>query len=237
MNQNGQVSVRGDWPGLVTLRSGWWKAIARPLNDESSEAAIRAERASSDFLARCAATLIDLGSTGVHSPPLMRGADRMYRAAGFAAHVELSLLEADLRSAPRDVDGVRLASNAEQDRAVEVDRRAFEGEWRVGRLGLVDALSATPDSVMLWLEHGAGFSIVGVSAEIAYLQRIAIDPDEQGAGLGRLLLRGSMAWARRRGARTMLLNTQTDNEKATMLYRSESFDVLPSRLTILRHPA
>lgn len=237
MNQSGQVSVRGEWPGLVALRSGWWKAIARPLNDESPEAAIRAERASSDFLTRCVGTLVDLGVTGVHSPPLMRGSDRMYRAAGFVAHVELSLLEADLRSAPRDVDGVRMASNAERDRAAEVDRRAFSGEWRVGRLGLIDALAATPDSVMLWLDEGTGFSIVGVSAEIAYLQRIAIDPDEQGAGLGRVLLRGSMAWARRRGARTMLLNTQTDNEKATMLYRSESFHVLGSRLAILRHPA
>ena len=237
MNQSGQVSVRGEWPGLVTLRSGWWKAVARPLNDESSEAAIRAERASSDFLRRCVGALLDLGTTGVHSPPLMRGADRMYRAAGFVAHVELALLEADLRSAPREVDGVRLASNAERERAIEVDQRAFDGEWRVGRLGLIDALDATPDSVMLWLDQGTGFSIVGVSAELAYLQRIAIDPDEQGAGLGRLLLRGSMAWARRRGARTMLLNTQTDNEKATMLYRSESFHVLPTRLAILRHPA
>ncbi|MDX1449576.1 MAG: GNAT family N-acetyltransferase, partial [Acidimicrobiia bacterium] len=72
---------------------------------------------------------------------------------------------------------------------------------------------------------------------VAYLQRIAVDPGDQGAGVGRTLLRGSMAWARRRGARTMLLNTQTDNEKATMLYRSERFTVLSSRLTILRHPA
>lgn len=160
----------------------------------------------------------------------------MYRAAGFEPHVELSLLEADLRSAPRDVEGVRLASNAERAQAADIDRRAFAGEWRVGRLGLIDALDATPDSVMLWLEGGTGFSIVGVSAEIAYLQRIAIDPDEQGVGRGRTLLRGSMAWARRRGARTMLLNTQTDNEKATMLYRSESFQVLPARLKILRHP-
>lgn len=237
MNQSGQVSVRGEWPGLVNLRSGWWKAVARPLNDESPEAAIRAERASSDFLARCVAALGDRGVTGVHSPPLMRGADRMYRAAGFDLHAELSLLEADLRGAPRDVDGVRPASRSEHERAAEVDRRAFVGDWRVGRLGLLDAIQATPDSVMLWLVEGTGFAIVGVSAEIAYLQRIAVDPDEQGAGRGRILLRGSMAWARRRGARTMLLNTQTDNEKATMLYRSESFHVLPSRLTILRHPA
>lgn len=237
MNQSGRVSVRGEWPGLVTLRSGWWKAVARPLHDESSDAAIRAERASAEFVGRCAAYLIDFGVEAVHSPPLLGTADRIYRAAGFVDHAQLVLLEADLRSAPREVVGVHPASQAEKDRAGDIDGRAFRGDWRVGRLGLADALAATPDSVMLWPDDGEGFVIVGVSTDIAYIQRIAVDPHDQGRGVGRLLLRGAMAWARRRGARTMLLNTQSDNEKATMLYRSESFDVLPSRLTILRFPA
>jgi ribosomal protein S18 acetylase RimI-like enzyme len=237
MNAGANVSVRGEWPGLVTLRSGWWKAVARPLNDESSEAVLRAERSTVDFVRRSADTLIGLGATGVHSPPLMRGMDRTFRAAGFAAHVELLLLERDLRRGVEPQEGVHVATATDREQAVSIDARAFMGDWRVGRLGLEDALTATPDSTMLSLDEGNGFAIVGVSTEIGYLQRIAVAPDMQGTGMGRILLRASMAWARRRGARTMMLNTQLDNERATQMYRSESFTVLPTRLTIHRYPA
>lgn len=235
MNAGASVSVRGEWPGLVTLRSGWWKAVARPLNDDSPEAVLRAERSTVDFVRRCAEVLLDLDVTGVHSPPLMRGTDRTFREAGFAPHVELLLLERDLRPDGHRADGVHVATPADREEAVAIDARAFTGDWRVGRLGLEDALTATPDSTMLFLDGGRGFSIVGVSTEIGYLQRIAVDPDTQGSGLGRVLLRASMAWARRRGARTMMLNTQLDNERATQMYRSESFTVLPTRLTIHRY--
>ena len=235
MNAGANVTVRGEWPGLVTLRSGWWKAVGRPLNDDSPEAVLRAERSTVDFVRRCADTLFELGVSGVHSPPLMRGMDRTFRAAGFAPHVELLLLECDLRRSVEAQEGVHIATPADREAAVSIDATAFVGDWRVGRLGLEDALTATPDSTMLSLDDGSGFAIVGVSTEIGYLQRIAVEPDAQGTGRGRLLLRASMAWARRRGARTMMLNTQLDNERATQMYRSESFTVLPTRLTIHRY--
>jgi [ribosomal protein S18]-alanine N-acetyltransferase len=235
MNAGTNVSVRGEWPGLVTLRSGWWKAVARPLNDDSTEAVLRAERSTVDFVRRSADALVDLGVSGVHSPPLMRGMDRTYRAAGFEPHAELLLLERDLRSGVEPQDGVHVATAADREAAVSIDANAFVGDWRVGRLGLEDALTATPNSTMLALDDGKGFAIVGVSTEIAYLQRIAVEPDIQGTGRGKILLRASMTWARRRGARTMLLNTQLDNERATQMYRSESFTVLSTRLTIHRY--
>lgn len=234
MRSDGSLSVRGEWPGILTIRSAWWKAVARPLHDDSTDAVLRAERASTEFVKRCALALIDRGATSVHSPPLMRGTDRMFRAAGFTPHIELLLLERDLRHNVPPLEGVHEATPAERDEAVGIDAAAFSGDWRVGRLGLDDALAATADSTMLALDGGGGFAIVGLSAEVAYLQRIAVDPPAQGTGRGRILLRGSMAWARQRGARSMMLNTQSDNEKATHMYRSESFTVLPTRLTIHR---
>jgi [ribosomal protein S18]-alanine N-acetyltransferase len=234
MNGTGSVTARGDWPGLVTLRAGWWKGVARPLNDDSVDAVLRVERASTEFVRRCATTLIDMGARSVHSPPTMRGSDKMFRTAGFEHHLELLLLERDLRRNVPTVEGVRTSTDEDRRQAVRIDSLAFEGDWRVGELGLADALGATPDSIMLTLDGGEGFAIVGVSNEISYLQRIAVEPESQSAGLGRLLLRSSMAWARSRGARTMMLNTQLDNERATHMYRSESFTVLPNRLSILR---
>lgn len=234
MSAAGSVAVRGRWPGLITLRAGWWKAVARPLHDDSEEAVLRAERSSAEFLRRCAETLGDLGATGVHSPPLMHGSERMFRAAGFVPHLELALLERDLRTDVPPLEGVHVSTEHEREEAIDIDRRAFESDWRVGRLGLVDALDATADSTMISLDVGGGFAIVGLSADIGYLQRIAVDPEHQGSGRGRTLVRGAMAWARNHGARTMLLNTQLDNERATQMYRSESFIVLPTRLTIHR---
>ncbi len=208
--------------------------MARPLHDDSVDAVLRVERASTDFVRRCALSLIEVGARSVHSPPTMRGSDKVFRSAGFGPHLELLLLERDLRRNVPTVEGVRIATEEDKEEAVRIDSIAFDGDWRVGRLGLADALEATPDSTMLTLHGGEGFAIIGVSSEIGYLQRIAVKPEFQRGGLGRLLLRGSMAWARNKGARTMMLNTQMDNERATQMYRSESFTVLPNRLTILR---
>jgi [ribosomal protein S18]-alanine N-acetyltransferase len=228
------VTVRGHWPGIVILRSGWWKGFGRPLHDDSPDAVLRVDRASAEFVRRSAHTLTDLGAGAVFSPPMMRGSDRVFRAAGFQPNRQLLLLERDLRREIAPNQGPSLSSSDDLIAAARIDAVAFEDDWRVGRLGLVDALDATPHSTLLMVEGGAGFAIVGVSAEVGYLQRIAVDPSRQGRGVGRSLLRGAMTWARGRGARTMLLNTQTDNEKATHMYRSESFVVLPSRLTIHR---
>lgn len=230
----GSVTLHGDWPGLVTLRAGWWKGVARPLHDDSVDALLRVERASTDFVRRCALSLTNEGAGSVHSPPTMRGSDRVFRSAGFEPHLQLLLLERDLRGNVPKVEGVRVSTDDDREEAVRIDSVAFDGDWRVGRLGLADALEATPDSTMLTLQGGQGFAIIGVSSEVGYLQRIAVRPEAQGEGLGRLLLRASMAWARNRGARTMMLNTQMDNERAAQMYRSEHFTVLPNRLTILR---
>ncbi|HSJ28125.1 MAG TPA: GNAT family N-acetyltransferase [Acidimicrobiia bacterium] len=237
MNGEGQVSTRGEWPGLVTLRAGWWKGVARPRHDHTLDAVLRLERSSSDFVRRCTTWLADHGAATVDSPPLMHGSARVFQQAGFSPYAELLLFERDLRDRLPTPADVRDATEGDRIAAARIDDAAFDGDWRVGRLGLADALDATPHSVMLFHGSGAGFVIAGVSHEIGYLQRIAVDPSHQGQGYGRALVQAAMAWARSRGARTMMLNTQIDNERATQMYRSESFVALPSRLVIHRHQA
>lgn len=234
MNGAGSVTIRGEWPGSVTIRSGWWKAVARPLNDQSGDAVLRMERGSAEFVRRAAHALVELGAGAVMSPPLMPGSDSTFRRAGFTPYSHLVLMERDLRRDVPDVAGVHEATDAEEAAAIEIDDAAFDTPWRVGRLGLVDAREATPQSIMLWSDDGPAFSVIGIANEIGYLQRIAVHPDRQGAGLGRTLVRGSMGWARRNGARTMMLNTQPENDRAAALYRSEGFRELPSRLSIHR---
>ncbi len=140
------------------------------------------------------------------------------------------------RSLARPITEARIAVRTGQiDEAVPIDRQAFDPDWQIGRMGLQDALTATVRSRLLVSEPEPvqGFAIVGVTGSTGYLQRIAVNPEHGGRGVGRELLRAAMTWARSAGARAMLLNTQPENERAASLYRSEGFVTLPDRLNVL----
>ncbi len=238
MNRDRTIRPRGRWPGPVILRSGWSKARVRPYNDDLPEAAMRLERGSSDFLAVCARWLFERGVPAVRSGPLDSSSRRPWERAGFHRHRELALLERSLdRPAPAGPVLVREGREEEWGIAAGIDAAAFDVEWRIGRSGMAEASSATPVSRFLIAEidgSPTGFAIVGTTVQVAYLQRLAVAPASRGLGVGAALTRASITWARARGARTMLLNTQPDNEAAIALYRSQGFHVLPERLSILR---
>lgn len=235
---NRAISARGSWPGRVTLRSGWAQSIARPFNDDTADAALRLDRGSAHFLRTSTEWLFDAGAPSVISTPLHPGMDRVWDEAGFAPFRELLLMERDL-SFPTEppIHPIEPGEDDDWEAALEIDRRAFDPEWRIGRHGLEDARDATPTTAFLVSraeDEVTGFSIVGISSVTGYLQRIAVDPRVQGTGLGRSLLRASVEWVGRRQAQTLLLNTQRDNRGAARLYRSERFETLPQPLLLLR---
>jgi ribosomal protein S18 acetylase RimI-like enzyme len=99
-------------------------------------------------------------------------------------------------------------------------------------------MSATPHAALLLTHEGdapSGFAIVGVGSIAGYLQRVAVDPRFSRRGLGRSLVRAANQWARRRGARSMMLNTQPDNEAAARLYADEGFEKMLDQLTVFRY--
>ena len=239
MTSGKRITSRGDWPGPVALRSGWWKGVCRRLNDESDDVVLRVERGSVEFLDRCVHWAAEEGAPAVWSPPLPATSAGMWRAAGFSPDRSLAMMERDLGvPVPAAEREAREGTTADLHRAARLDRDAFDGIWRMGRVGLEDAMTATPRSMLLVVEgdhaEQVAFAIIGVAIHASYLQRIAVDPRWQGRGIGRDLLRRSMTWARSAGARTMLLNTQMDNHSAAALYRSEGFISLPNGLTLYR---
>lgn len=180
--------------------------------------------------------LLAKGASRAISPPLARGSERMWAEAGFRPGPQLALMERDL-GAPieQPTIAVRRGTRRQLEPAADIDRLAFPVGWRIGRLGLDEAIQATSTSRLLVCggdDSIAGFAIVGVTAGTGYLQRIAVDPAHQGRGAGSSLIRVALAWARAHGARTMLLNTQIDNEGAARLYRAEGFEMLLDRLTL-----
>lgn len=104
---------------------------------------------------------------------------------------------------------------------LEVDRKAFAGFWRFDRLALREAKTATPSRrfrVAKLDGKVVGYAVTGRAGQRGYLQRLAVDPEAQGHGIGSMLIHDSFDWLRRRGAEETLVNTQETNEKALGLY-------------------
>lgn len=176
------------------------------------------------------------------SVPLYRRSLGLWNRAGFGPHRELLLLERRLdgrfrESRPKPIS--IWSGDSWLEPILRIDNLAFDLEWRLGRLGLIEASRAASSSVILTdgvphSEPPTGFAIAGVAGSIGYLQRLAVAPEAQGTGLGRDLVMASLRWARGRGGRSMLVNTQPENRRSITLYTAMGFNVVPERLSVLR---
>ena len=229
----------GTWPGRLVLRQGWAKAEARPWNSDTPDAHLRLIRGSSDFLSACGDYLLGIGVAGVASPPLPEVSSGIWFSAGYEPFLSLDLYSRELiATLPEPVHETQTGTHHDWDAVVDIDRTAFSSLWRLDRDGLREAMGATPHSSLLLTHDGKrahGFAIVGVGSIAGYLQRVAVHPDFARQGIGRSLVRSANKWARRRGARSMMLNTQGDNESAARLYLSEGFEKMLDQLTVLRY--
>jgi ribosomal protein S18 acetylase RimI-like enzyme len=170
-----------------------------------------------------------------------------FEACAFELRDSLHLLAHDLRRLP-EVDlpvGVRLVRGNRLRRAaaLRVDARAFPPFWRLDIEGLVEALLATTDVRFRTARSGGdgarsggrvvGYAVTGLTGTMGYLQRLAVDPDREGGGIGRALVVDGLCWLHERGAGQAVVNTQVDNHRALGLYRSIGFTLLPSGLSVL----
>ena len=238
-DQPATVTQRGTWPGQITLRRGWARAEARPWNDDEPQAALRMLRGGSSFLEACSGRLLQLGATGVISPPLPLSAQRSWIQAGFAPFIELALMRKSLDEPTGSPDHlVAEKPQVDLDELLEIDAGAFSPFWRFNRGALEEAIGATSRSTTLTILDSSGtsiaYAVVGFGSAIAYLQRVAVRPNWQGQGMGRSLVRVVARKARTAGAKVLLLNTQTDNVSAIGLYEDEGFVRLPEPLSLLR---
>jgi len=80
------------------------------------------------------------------------------------------------------------------------------------------------------------FAISGRDAGLGFLQRLAVDPAHQRAGLGQRLVLDSLRWAARWRCHRVLVNTHVENEPALTLYARTGFVHLDEQLVVLEHP-
>jgi ribosomal protein S18 acetylase RimI-like enzyme len=160
---------------------------------------------------------------------------------GFVEQERLHLLRHDLIDLPPTDPSATIRRGRRRDRArvLELDERAFDAFWTLDARGLDDAIRATPTSRfrVAWDDRAVtGYSVTGIAGTRGYLQRLAVNPDQHGQGLGTALVAESLRWLQRSGGRHAIVNTQFHNEPALRLYRRCGFVPEPDWLTVLNLP-
>lgn len=193
-------------------------------------------------VAREVTRLRALGVERIVTGALAPGERAPFLANGFGHHEHLHLLRHDLQRLPIGLDGTdgstgRRARRRDRPGVLALDHRAFDDFWALDHRGLDDAVRATPTTRFRVVpgrgRAALGYAVTGRASERGYLQRLAVDPDAQGGGIGRALVVDALRWLRRSGARTAVVNTQAHNHAALHLYRGLGFVDEPDGLTVL----
>ena len=220
--------------GADRLRVGPWRGDARvayvaPAPDAPPPTA--------DAVRRCLEELAGAGYAEVVTGALAPGEQGAFASAGFVVRERLHLLAHDLTDLPvLPPAPLRRCRRGDRPAALAVDGRAFPPFWRLDDAGLQDALEATPVARFRVAAGGhgiVGYAICGRSGRRGYVQRLAVDPDHQGQGLGRALVVDGLAWMQRRGVTRAVVNTQYDNDGALSLYERLGFTRQPGGLAVL----
>lgn len=172
---------------------------------------------------------------------------RPFLDTGFRTEQDLHLLLADLHPLDETNDrrfvtrGTRRMRRRDLSRVLDIDAAAFSPFWQLDRIAFAEARAATPSCRRRVVSAGSptrrnvvGYAVTGRSGDQGFVQRLAVDPDHQGRGAGRMLLDDALHWLARHAATTVLVNTQHDNNPALDLYRSAGFTDRPGGLSVLR---
>jgi ribosomal protein S18 acetylase RimI-like enzyme len=192
---------------------------------------------SAAFVRRCLEQLADRGYRRVVTSALSPAESNGFLAAGFEISERLHLLAHDLSHLPNSAAAapLRRATSRDRDAVLRVDHRAFPPFWRFDEGGLVDALRATPQTRHRVADDGEviGYAITGRAGRRGYLQRLAVDPDRRGQGLGSALVVDGLRWLHRWRCDQAVVNTQLDNGDALALYERLGFRRQPLGLSVL----
>jgi GNAT superfamily N-acetyltransferase len=220
--------------GVDRLRVGPWRGD----HTVAYIAVAAGPRPVDEALDECLRNLADTSYTRVLTAALAPLEQRVFRDRGFTAHEHLHLLRHPMTTPIARVQGTSRARRRDRDEVLEVDHAAFDPFWRFDLAGLEDARRATPSSRFRVMRRPDvdGYAVAGRAGVISYLQRLAVRPSSQRGGIGTALVMDALNWAQRRGATSMLVNTQETNSAALALYEHLGFVREPDGLDVLELP-
>ncbi len=156
-----------------------------------------------------------------------------YLLAGFIPWREIAIFEMEPGSPPvkpaRVLPGgvaLRSLRPGDTSRVLAMDERAFDDFWSLDRYtmnGIAHAAELNTFHLAASESGVVGYTIAGITAGRGYLQRLGVDPEFQGRGIGKALAAWSLWWMSRNGARVLTVNTQRDNLRAIRLYEGLGF--------------
>jgi ribosomal-protein-alanine N-acetyltransferase len=213
------VRENGDY-----IVGGYWKdRRAIGLIMESSPSAQRANLATRllDSYASTGSQLVVLSEREVSH------ALRLYVDMGFTSLEEVVCYEKPnviVPSVERRLV-VRKLQDGDLPALVKLEEAAFPWLWweRAETFRQIDQKSDTRVLVAYLNGDLVGYLILAVRATWGHINRIAVHPARQGQGFGRELMAVAISDMAHLGARTVGLNTQSDNVRSQRLYESFGF--------------
>lgn len=114
---------------------------------------------------------------------------------------------------------VRPVRKADFEPIVAIDRAAFTPYWWRSEATVErGAATGSTFAVAEWQGRVVGYAEWESHPPAAHLNRIAVRPDDQGRGIGQLLLSDTLHTMWQRGVEEISLNTQRHNRRARRLY-------------------
>lgn len=123
---------------------------------------------------------------------------------------------------------VRKMAELDLDKVERNERRAYQFPWTRGIF--VDCLAGS--NLCLVLQEGEdllGHAIASVGAGESHLLNLCMRRDQQGRGLGRVLLQHCIDTVQTQGAEMMFLEVRPSNQVAIALYESVGFNEIGLR--------
>jgi len=164
---------------------------------------------------------------------------QIFLDAGFTIREKLHLLTRPISSEDKATNSTNIKNarpwNIKQ--ILNIDTLSFDEFWKFEKTSFLRAKNATPTNKVRTINEAnkiIAYSIYGYCKHTGYLQRLAVHPNHQNKGLGKSLVKDSLDWFNKKGARTAMVNTQEINIKAINMYEAESFEKQPQGLLVLR---
>lgn len=157
----------------------------------------------------------------------------LLRTAGFRQANSVVFLEYRLNGKPaaasalrNQPEGSRPIVPADLERVLALDAAAFGPLWRLSPESMQAAFSQASNASLIEIDGAVvGYQITTSSPFSVHLARLAVHPDWQRRGLGRVLVgdsiqtAASLAWSR------LSVNTQADNAASLALYQRLGFQL------------
>ncbi len=123
---------------------------------------------------------------------------------------------------------IRAMTESDLDQVMSIEERAYPYPWSNGIFQ--DCLRVGYYCQILELDGIiSGYAVMSKGVGESHLLNLCIDPDMQGRGLGRMLLKRLVETARRMHSEMLLLEVRPSNTAAVHLYTSAGFNSVGHR--------